>query len=41
VVEAASKGDAVGDAQAVVVEDVNVVHLQTKRQEEMEVFSHL
>ncbi len=41
VVKVASKEDMVGDTQAVVVEDVDAVHLQTKRQEEMEVFPHL
>ncbi len=41
VVEAASKEDVVGDAQAVVVEDADAMHLQTKCQEEMEVFPNL
>jgi hypothetical protein len=41
VVEDASKEDVVGDAQVVVVEDMDAVHLQTKRQEEVEVFPHL
>ncbi len=40
-VEATSEEDVVGDAHAGVVEDADVVHLQTKRQEEMEVFPHL
>jgi hypothetical protein len=40
-VEDASKEDMVGDAQVVVVEDADVVRLQTKRQEEVEVFPHL
>jgi hypothetical protein len=41
VVEAASKEDVVGDAQAVMVEDADAVRSQTKCQEEMEVFPHL
>ncbi len=41
VVEAASKEDVVGEAQALVMEDADAVHLQTKHQEEMEVFPHL
>ncbi len=41
VVEAASKENVVGDAQAVMVEDADAVHSQIKCQEEMEVFTHL
>ena len=40
-VEDASKEDVVGDAQVVVVEDVDAVRLQIKCQEEVEVFPHL